>query len=139
VLLGLLGNEIRDNAGGPTLAPVPPPQPTGPKPLPAPSYHECQADPNPDAAPNYPVAIVGINKVTEVVTLKNVSPDPINLDGWHMCSIKGNQQHPIGGALAPGEQKDFPGPMASIWSNSDEDDGALYNAQGQLVSYWRDA
>lgn len=130
VLLGLLGNEIRDNA---TPAP-----PAAPKPLPAPSFNACQEDPNPGAAPDYPVRIVGINKSTEVVTLKNVSPDPINLDGWHMCSIRGNQEHAIGGPLAPGEQKDFSGPMGPIWSNDDQDNGSLYNAQGQLVSYWHD-
>jgi hypothetical protein len=55
-----------------------------------------------------------------------------------MCSIRGNQTHPIDGILAPGEQKPFNGPAASIWSNSETDNGSLYNAQGQLVSYWRD-
>jgi hypothetical protein len=129
----LLGNEIRDNAGPPTLAP-----PATPKPLPAPSFNACQPDPDPSKAPNYPVQIVGINKAAEVVTLKNVSSDPVNLDGWHMCSIKGNQEHSIGGPLAPGEQRDIGGPMGPIWSNSEQDDGALYNAQGQLVSYWHD-
>lgn len=133
VLLGLLGNELRDNPGTPTLAP-----PAEPKPLPAPSFNACQPDPNPDAAPNYPVQIVAIDKGAETVTLKNVSPDPIDLTGWHMCSIKGNQEHPIGGTLAPGAQQAFPGPAGNIWSNSDPDDGALYNAQGQLVSYRRD-
>jgi len=140
VLLGLLGNEIRDN-GGTAQPPVPEPTPRLPPPippLPAPSFNACQPDPNPDAAPNYPVLIVGINKSTEVVTLKNVSPDPINLDDWHMCSIKGNQEHSVGGPLAPGEQRDFGGPMGPIWSNSEQDDGALYNPQGQLVSYWHD-
>jgi len=136
VLLGLLGNEIRDNAGSPALAP--PTQPAAPRPLPAPTFNACQPDPNPDAAPNYPVQIVDIDNDAEVVTLKNVSPDPIDLTGWHMCSIKGNQEHPISGPLAPGEQKDFPGPTGPIWNNSEQDDGALYNAQGQLVSYWRD-
>lgn len=134
VLLGLLGNEIRDNAG----PPPPPPPPPEPKPLPPPSFNACQPDPNPGAAPNYPVQIVEINKRAETVTLKNVSPDPIGLDGWHMCSITGNQEHPIGGSLAPGEVKTFQGPEGNIWNNSEEDDGALYNTEGQLVSY-RDA
>jgi hypothetical protein len=134
VLLGLLGNEIHDTAA--PAAPVAPVAPAAPKPLPPPSYTNCQADPNPGAAPNYPVLIVNINKGTEVVTLKNVSPDAIDLTGWHMCSITGNQQHPIGGMLAPGAQIDFPGPAASIWSNSDPDPGALYNPAGQLVSYF---
>jgi hypothetical protein len=130
VLLGLLGNEVRANAA--------PPAPPQPKPLPPPSFNNCQADPNPGAAPHYPVQIVRIDKGAETVTLKNVSPEAVDLTGWRMCSIRGNQQHPISGPLAPGEEKVFPGPAASIWSNSEEDDGALYNSQGQLVSYWDD-
>jgi hypothetical protein len=127
----------------PTLAPratptqeptprLPPPIP----PLPAPTFNACQPDPNPDAAPNYPVYIVGINKGTEVVTLKNVSPDEVDLTSWHMCSIREHQEHPISGSLAPGEQKDFPGSAGDIWSNSDTDNGSLYNAEGQLVSFF---
>ncbi len=108
VLLGLLGNEVH----GSGAAPVPPP--SSPPPLPPPSFNNCQADPNPAAAPNYPVQIVAIDKGAETVTLKNVSPDPISLDGWHMCSIKGNQEHPISGTLASGEQKVFPGPPGNI-------------------------
>jgi hypothetical protein len=124
VLLGLLGNE--------TSIPIAPP------PLPAPSFNNCQADPNANIAPQYPVRIIGINKSTEVVMLKNVSPDPIDLTGWHMCSIKGNQEHPISGILAPGQELPFAGPTGNIWNNSDQDDGALYNINGQLVSYWKD-
>ena len=145
VLFGLLGNEVRagatvqpiavppDPAPQPTVAPVPQqPQP------PTQSYNNCQADPNAANAPNYPVKITGINKAAETVTLQNVSGEAVNLDGWHMCSIKGNQLHPIGGPLAPGETKTFPGPAGNIWSNSERDDGALYNPQGQLISYWND-
>jgi hypothetical protein len=143
LLLGLLGREVRDAlsapiavppdpAPQPTIAPVPTPQ------LPPPTYNECQAEPNPGAAPNAPVKIVSIDKQGETVTLQNVSGEAVNLDGWHMCSLKGNQQHPISGPLAPGETKVFPGPGDTIWSNENDDDGALYNAQGQLVSYWND-
>lgn len=150
VLLGLLGNEIRAGAGQsptpqPTPQPTPPqpaptPTPGTPPPLPAPSFNNCQADPNAANAPNYPVKIIGVNKVTEVVTLQNVGPDALSLDGWRMCSIKGNQEHlGIGGPLAAGETKDFPYTGGgSIWSNSEPDDGALYNPNGQLVSYWTD-
>ena len=133
VLLGLLGNEVT----GPTLPLAPPIQPT-PRPLPAPSFNNCQADPNPDAAPNYPVQIISIDKVAETVTLKNVSPDAIDLSGWHMCSVRGNQEHAISGTLAPGQAQQFPGPPGTIWSNSESDPGTLYNASGQLVSYWKD-
>lgn len=139
--------ELATDVPAPTDAPVPtagptePPTPRLPPPIQPqlpPSFANCQDDPNFGQAPNYPVLIAKVNKASEVVTLKNVSPDAVSLDGWRMCSIKGNQQHPISGALAPGEQKDFPGPAAaSIWSNSDPDPGALYDGDGRLVSYWK--
>jgi hypothetical protein len=119
----------------------PPAPPSSPAPgLPPPSYNNCQADPNAAAAPNAPVRIVTVDKAAEVVRLQNVSDAAVDLDGWKMCSIKGNQLHEgIGGTLAPGETKDFghtnPG---NIWNNSEPDDGALYNTSGQLVSYWTD-
>ncbi len=129
----------------PTLAPIatpteeptprlPPPIP----PLPPPTFNACQEDPNPDVAPNYPVLIAAIDKDTGTVMLKNVGPDAVDLTGWHMCSIKGNQEHPIFGMLAPGADHPFPGPAGNIWANSDNNNGSLYNAQGQLVSYWYD-
>jgi hypothetical protein len=163
VLLGLLGNEMRDHGMSPT--PTATPQPTGapqptasaeptpatqptvsPQPtstptLPAPSFNNCQADPtNADNAPNFPVKIVDVNDRDEIVRLQNVSTELVSLDGWRMCSITGNQEHlGISGTLAPGEESDFPYEgTGSIWSNSEDDDGALYNANGQLVSYRQD-
>jgi hypothetical protein len=125
---------------GPTTTTTATTGPTATPTLPPPSLNNCQADPRAPAAPNYPVRIVGINKVTEVVTLRNVSAATVSLNGWTMCSIRGNQQHQgIGGTLGPGEQRDFPNTGAgNIWSNDEEDDGALYNQNGQLVSYWND-
>jgi hypothetical protein len=130
---------------GPTLTvpsgttPRPTNTPTATPTLPPPTFNNCQADPNPNAAPNYPVRIVSIDKVAEVVTLQNVSTSAVSLDGWHMCSITGNQeQQGIGGTLAPGETKGFTNPGGPIWNNSTSDPGALYNQSGQLVSYWFD-
>ena len=127
----------------PTAAPTATPEPT-PRlpppipPLPPPTFNACQEDPNPDAAPNYPVLIVAIDKRAETVMLKNVGPDSIDLTGWHMCSIKSSQEHPLVGILAPGAELPFPGPAGNIWANADNNNGSLYNAQGQLVSYWYD-
>lgn len=108
--------------------------------LPPPSFVSCGTPPsNPAIAPNYPVRIVAINKgigtTGESVTLQNVSGSAISLTGWIMCSITGNQQHPIGGSLAAGETKVFPNTGGPIWNNSSPDPGALYNPSGQLVSY----
>ncbi|NOK82354.1 MAG: Serine protease, subtilisin family [Chloroflexi bacterium AL-W] len=135
VLLGLLGNEIRDNAEPPVETP-----PEAPPPLPEPSFNNCQADPFAEVAPNYPVRIVSIDKDKEIVQLQNLSPEPVSLDGWRMCSITGNQEHiSISGVLAPDESRDFPYlGSGTIWNNSDQDDGALYNENGQLVSYFVD-
>jgi hypothetical protein len=55
-----------------------------------------------------------------------------------MCSITGNQHHPISGTLAPGETKTFVNTGGPIWNNSASDPGALYNKNGQLVSYYPD-
>ena len=84
------------------------------------------------------MAIIAINKIAETVTLRNTSGASLSLDSWVMCSIRGSQQHPVGGPLAPGETKIFPGPPGNIWSNSSSDPGALYDPQGRLVSYWPD-
>ncbi|MCS6938179.1 MAG: thermonuclease family protein [Roseiflexaceae bacterium] len=105
-----------------------------------PSYNRCRTDPNAARAPNAPVAIVGVDKRAETVTLRNVGSEPINLDGWIMCSFKGSQIHQgIGGALAPGETRTFKHTgSASIWNNRETDPGGLYDPQGRLVSYWPD-
>lgn len=105
-----------------------------------PSYNKCRTDPNAARAPNAPVAIVGVNKRAETVTLRNVGSEPINLDGWIMCSFKGSQIHQgIGGTLAPGETRAFKHTGgASIWNNRETDPGGLYDPQGRLVSYWPD-
>lgn len=117
----------------PTVTNTPPP--TSTPTLPPPSYDGCQENPGPGAAPNYPVRITAINKDTETVTLQNVSATSIDLSGWIMCSITGNQQHPIGGTLAPGQSQSFTKTGGPIWNNTSSDPGALYNPNGQLVSY----
>jgi hypothetical protein len=104
-----------------------------------PTFDGCQDDPLAGLAPNYPVRIISINKDAETVTLQNVSSNALSLDSWHMCSIKGNQEHsPIGGTLTPGESRTFGHTGGLIWNNIERDDGALYNQSGSLISYYVD-
>jgi len=113
------------------------PSPSSTQPL-APSFNGCTSEPNAAAAPDHPVRISSIDKAAETITLENVSTTTINLDGWIICSFRGSQEYRLTGRLAPGEQREFLGPGRQIWSNSDQDDGALYTPQGELVSYWDD-
>jgi hypothetical protein len=136
--------------GGPTPTPLGAPSqnaylPVVAKNIPTPTlppaiFDGCQDDPNPLSAPNFPVRIVRVDKVAEVVILQNVSTVTVSLEDWNMCSINGNQEHDeIFGTLAPGQIRQFPNTGDSpIWNDTERDDGALYNAAGFLVSYWID-
>ncbi len=120
---------------------APPSSTPQPAPTSAPSgFNNCQSDPNPDAAPHYPLQLTDVDKGDQVVTLTNVSPDTIDVSGWHVCSLNGDQEHTgLSGSLAPGEKKEFDySGDGRIWNDDEADNGALYNQQGQLVSYWRD-
>ncbi len=139
VLLGLLGKEVLDNRG---VTPQPPVTPTpGPivtPTLPPPSFNNCQADPT--VASNYPVKIVSVDKKAENVVIQNVSNAPVGLDGWRICSIRGNQLHAtLGGSLAAGEMRTIDSSATgAIWNNSDQDNASLYDVEGRLISFLED-
>lgn len=112
-----------------------------PEETPAPSSGDvCRSEPNAARAPNDPVRIVGVDKRDERVQLTNVSDAPVELTGWILCSLAGSQVHEgIDGVLVPGETRAFPYVgSGSIWNNSNRDDGALFDSEGRLVSYWAD-
>ncbi|MDW8145149.1 MAG: thermonuclease family protein [Roseiflexaceae bacterium] len=101
------GERVPAGDTTPVIRPSPIPSPIA-TPLP-PSFDGCRTEPNATLAPNRPVAIVSIDKRAEIVTLRNISSEPVNLDGWTMCSMRGAQIHQgIGGVLAPGETRSFP-------------------------------
>ncbi|MCS6938757.1 MAG: thermonuclease family protein [Roseiflexus sp.] len=145
------GERVPAGDASPVIRPSPAPSPVTTSPAPPstpllvatplpPSFDGCRTEPNAALAPNRPVAIVSIDKRAEVVTLRNVSSEPVSLDGWTLCSLRGAQIHQgIGGVLAPGETRSFPrGGSRDIWSDNASDPGALYDAEGRLVAYWND-
>ena len=94
------------------------------------------------------VKISTIDLSGEVVTLINTSDKVVNLTGWKLVSEIGKQTFtfssgttlPAGGTLKVASGKTaqagtnvFVWTQSNIWNN-DGDPGALYNAQGQLVS-----
>jgi hypothetical protein len=92
-----------------------------------------------NGAPEFPLTIESINKVAEIVTLHNVSSEPVDLSDWRMVSVLGEQRHPgLEGTLAPGETRSFANLGGKIWRDDACDDGALYAPDGALISYWVD-
>jgi hypothetical protein len=152
VLLGRLGDEILegaegdsdDTAGQPPVTPqpvgTPVREPTVPTREPGESATSdlCRTPINPDDAPEEPIRITDIEKVEEIVRLENVSADVIDLSGWTLCSIRGNEVHQgIGGILEPGESQEFAHTGASkVWENGERDDGMLFDADGTFISYY---
>lgn len=129
VLLGLLGKEVLgERVTPPSPQPMPPP----------PSLNNCQTDAT--VASNFPITIVGLNKETEMVTLRNVSNNVVVIDGWLICSVRGNQIHAtLSGSLAANETREIPSQAGgNIWSNNDPDDATLYDGNGSLISFWDD-
>ncbi len=98
------------------------------------------------------VRITNIDKVAEIVTIKNDSGISVNLTGWYLISKTGNQRFsfPEGFTLGNDEtvniisgrsaQHNPPGELlwsrAYVWNNTESDPGELYNANDQLASTW---
>lgn len=120
----------------PTATPTNTPRPTATPARPV-GVANCAAEPNAAQAPNSPVRISAIDKVAETVTLQNVSGAAVDIGGWRVCSITGNQLHAtLSGVLSAGESRVIPSQAGTnIWLNSGRDDGALYDNNGGLVSY----
>lgn len=113
--------------------------PTATPTLPPATFEGCDTITSTDAS-EYPVVIADIDKEEEIVTLENVSAESVDLTGWTMCSVLAGQVHDgISGTLSPGETREFKYPDDNfIWNNEERDDGALYDDQGRLISYWVD-
>ena len=110
--------------------------------------------PPPAAEPSEPmgVFIAEVFKAgkPETVTLENNGPVVVDLSGWTLVSVRGNQRYTIPGGtvLEPGARitvysgpgADAAGPLFwttdNMWNNSELDPAELYDAAGTLVSRW---
>ena len=96
----------------------------------------------------YKVEIIKVDLKAEIVTIKNTGDIPVELTGWRLLSIKGEQDFffPAGTILNPGEivkivsgKKAQSGPGVIIWTkkyiwNNNGDPAKLYDQDGNLVS-----
>ena len=92
--------------------------------------------------------ITGLDKVLEIVTVSGSG----NLTGWYVISVRGNQRFdfPSNFTLNGSVQVHSGTPQfanssgqlwwtsANQWSNTEDDDAALYNCLGQQASYYDD-
>jgi len=95
-----------------------------------------------------------VDKRAELVTIKNTTYDSINLEGWKLISVRGNQtytfdsvQLPSQGTLqissseknaAPDSKNMLIWEVDNVWNNNEPDPGELYNENNELVAVWED-
>lgn len=97
-----------------------------------------------DNTPTPRVIIAELDKVEEIVTLKNNSDMPINLEGWKLLSVTGSQEYIFPEyVLKPGStvtissgdnEGDLHWGSQNIWNNSKSDPAILYDKGGAEVS-----
>ncbi len=101
-----------------------------------------------DNSPKPRVIISELDKVGEIVTIKNESSININLEGWKLLSVTGNQEYIFPDyVLKVGEtvtvtsgqkQGDLIWGSENIWNNSKSDPAVLYDKGGAEVSRFDD-
>lgn len=96
-----------------------------------------------------PVVITGLDKKAEYVSIKNASDKDIDLTGWYILSVTGEQKYkfPDGYIIKAGAEikvvsyqatGDLVWTTANMWNNTKSDPAELYNAEGILQSRWDD-
>ena len=89
------------------------------------------------------VLISQVDKVKEVVRLRNNSAAEVDLEGWFIVSERGDQVCRLAGILKEGSELNIYGQEGKggyncsftdqIWSNQNEDPAALYDPSGNLI------
>lgn len=93
------------------------------------------------------LVIIAVNYRDEYVDIQNLRDGQIDLVGWNLLSLKGEQNCPLNGVIRPGEtlrvyalsedagQGGFNcGFGKNIWNNSERDPAVLYDPSGIEVS-----
>ena len=101
----------------------------------------------PDEPPSFiseDVVISDVDKKAELVTIKNTGSTDVNLTGWKLVSVTGNQTFTFPfytlkanatvTIASGGAEGDLIWTASNIWSNSGSDPAQLYDAQGHLIA-----
>lgn len=112
-----------------------------------PSTESSNADPSAGPGSGTPaanVAISGVDKVAELVTIENNGLSDVNLAGWVLISVTGNQRFTFPSYIlkagakitvaSGGAYGDLVWSTSNIWNNSSSDPAQLYDSTGTLIS-----
>ena len=101
-------------------------------------------NPPPTATSVRSVEIISVNKPAEYVEIQNFGPTAVDLRGWRLVSVTGNESCPLSGTLNPNEtlrvwsRRGNPGFDCqlgrAIWRDNEVDPAVLYSPQGEEVS-----
>lgn len=94
------------------------------------------------------VVISGLDKIDEIVTIKNNSQEDVDLTDWKLVSLTGNQEYVFPHYILQSEDTltvvsgDIEGDLtwgrANIWNNSKSDPAILYDNKGNEVFKFHD-
>lgn len=94
------------------------------------------------------VVISNVDKIEEIVTIKNNSKDEINLEGWKLLSVTGNQEYIFpkyvlkGGGMVTvtsgNKEGDLDWGSTNIWNNTKSDPAVLYDEAGKEIFRFND-
>lgn len=100
--------------------------------------------------------VIEVDKRSELVTITNTTFEPIDLDGWKLVSVRGNQTYTFEPLELPGQgkllltsgettpthlEKDaivLIWEVNNVWNNQQPDPAELYNENSELVALWED-
>ncbi len=96
------------------------------------------------------VGIIALDKKAEYIILKNSGSDSVDLTGWMILSVRGEQAYTFsvftlesGSTVTVGDSAENDVDFhwldgRGTWNNSDSDPAELYNDNGELVDRWDD-
>lgn len=97
---------------------------------------------------NSNVIISNLDKVEEIITIKNMSPEDMDLTGWSILSVKGNQRYVFPEYIlranstvtvtSGGIEGDLVWGMGNIWNNLSSDPAVLFDAGNNQIFRFED-
>jgi competence protein ComEC len=153
--LSFVKNKISDKNPSPTpgqtSAPTSSPIPTN---TPVPVKSSPSPEPTSSPVPTEPennkyIEITALDKEVEYVRIKNFTENDVDLTGWYIISVRGNQRYnfPDGYILKANteikiashdEEGDLKWTTGYIWNNKEKDDAELYNDENEIIYKWND-